>query len=120
MEVLILEDDLILALSMELMLKKMGFNKVTKCITGEEAIEAVADKTPDLMLVDIQLGEGITGIEAVKEIQKTHDVPALYVTGNSDSYNRQLAAETNYISYLVKPVTFRELKFALDDMEITK
>lgn len=120
MEVMILEDDLILALSMELMLKKLGFDKVSKCITGEEAIEEVAKRRPDLLLVDIQLGEGISGIEAVKEIQKSHQIPALYVTGNSDKYNRDLAAETNYISYLVKPVTFRELKFALNDVGITK
>lgn len=120
MDVLIIEDDLILALSMELMLKKMGFNKILKCTTGEEAIGMVNQNNLDLLLVDIQLGEGISGIDAVKAIQKTHDIPALYVTGNSDLYNREMASETRYLSYLVKPITFRELKKAVEEIKPIK
>lgn len=113
MRVLIIEDDMILALSLEIMLKKLGFTEVKKAHTGEKALEILVEFDPDLMLVDIFLGIGISGIDAVKKIQKEKEVPVIYITGNSDDYHRNLAYETDYISYLVKPITFTELKKAL-------
>lgn len=113
MKVLIIEDDLILALSLELMLKKLNISNVEKVHTGEDAVESVNKCQPGLMLVDIQLGAGISGIDAVEEIQGTYDIPALFITGNSDSLNRELADRTNYEDYLVKPITFKELQNAV-------
>ncbi len=113
-KILIIEDDLILTLSLELMLKKLNFSKINKVNTGEKAIEVVGIDPPDLMLVDIHLGRGITGIEAVKTIQETYSIPALYITGNSDMYNKQLAKDTQFVDYLVKPITFKELQNALN------
>lgn len=113
-KILIIEDDLILTLSLELMLKKLDINKISKVNTGEKAIEAVELDPPDLMLVDIHLGKGITGIDAVKKIQETYSIPALYITGNSDAYNKKLASDTDYVDYLVKPITYKELQSALN------
>lgn len=107
--ILIIEDDLILALSLEMMLKRIGFDEIMKVETGEEAIEASKTFKPELLLVDVQLGAGITGIEAVEIIQAEQDVPALYVTGNSDEYFREKAEKTRFIDYLIKPITFSEL-----------
>lgn len=114
MKILIIEDDLILALSTEMMLKKVGYNQIYKATTGEEAVELAFEISPDILLVDIQLGPGITGVDAVKQIQIKLDVPALYITGNSDKVNRELASQTNYIDYMVKPVTFSELRTAME------
>lgn len=114
MKVLIIEDDMILALSLEIMLKKIGYTNVKKAHTGENALEIMVEFEPDIMLVDIFLGVGISGIDVVKKIQKQRDIPVIYITGNSDNYHRGLASETNYMSYLVKPITFTELKKALD------
>lgn len=66
---LIIEDDLILSLSLEIMLKRIGFTDIEKAETGEEAIEIIKTFTPDILLVDIQLGTGISGIVAVNIIQ---------------------------------------------------
>jgi len=118
MKVLIIEDDLILALSLELMLKKLNIGNVEKVHTGEDAVESVNKCQPDLMLVDIQLGAGISGIDAVEEIQNNYDIPALFITGNSDSLNRELADRTNYIDYLVKPITFKELQNAVSKVGV--
>lgn len=118
-KIIIIEDDLILSLSLEMMLKKIGFTHIEKAETGEEAIEIIESFTPDLLLVDIQLGPGITGIETVKTIQKMVSIPALYVTGNSDCFFRKLAENTDYIDYLVKPITYRELNNVLSTYAIT-
>lgn len=111
--ILIIEDDLILALSLEMMLKRIGCSEIQKVETGEEAIEAAESFKPDLLLVDVQLGSGITGIEAVEVIQSKSDVPALYVTGNSDQFFREKAEKTNFLDYLIKPITYRELNEVL-------
>lgn len=118
MRVLIIEDDMILALSLEIMLKKLGFTQIKKTHTGEKALEVMVDFDPDVLLVDIFLGAGISGIDVVKQIQNKRDIPVIYITGNSDDYHRQLAAETDYLGYLVKPITFTELKNTLDKADI--
>lgn len=112
--VLIIEDDLILTLSLELMLKKMGFTRFIRAENGEKAISLVKESLPDLMLVDIYLGPGISGVEAVKQIQKTSPVPVIYITGNSDEKNRAIAGETDYIDYLVKPITPVEVRRSIE------
>lgn len=108
-KILIIEDDLILALSLEMMLKRIGCSEIVKVETGEDAVEMAETFKPDLLLVDVQLGTGMTGIEAVKIIQAEQDIPAVYVTGNSDQYFREKAESTNFIDYLIKPITYREL-----------
>lgn len=118
MRVLIIEDDRILALSLEIMLKKLGYTQIKKANTGMKALETLVDFTPDIMLVDIKLGSGITGIDVVKKVQETTHTPVIYITGNSDDYHRNLAAETDYMRYLVKPISFTELKKAFETEEI--
>ncbi|MEX1011712.1 MAG: response regulator [Balneolaceae bacterium] len=105
LNVMIVEDDLILTLSLELMLKRHGFRTFFRAETGERALEISAESVPDLLLVDIYLGEGISGVQAVKQIQKEKRIPVIYITGNSDDHNRELATETDFVEYLIKPVT---------------
>ena len=118
MHVLIIEDDMILALSLEIMLKKLGYTYIRKAHSGEKALETMVDFKPDLMLVDIFLGAGISGIDVVKKVQEKENIPVIYITGNSDDYHRNLADETSYLSYLVKPITFNELKKVLDKEDV--
>ncbi len=118
--ILIIEDDLILALSVEMMLKKIGFNHIEKAETGDEALEIIETFTPDVLLVDINLGAGMSGIETVKKIQDSVQIPALYVTGNSDNYFRTLAEQTNFIGYLIKPITLRELDDVLSSHYVSE
>lgn len=110
MRVLIIEDDMILALSLEIMLKKLGFTEIKKTHSGEKALEVLVEFEPELLLVDIFLGAGISGVEVVKQIQRKKNIPVIYVTGNSDEHHKKLAAETNHSGYLIKPITFTELK----------
>lgn len=119
-KILIIEDDLILALSVEMMLKKIGFKHIRRVDTGEEALEVIKFFTPDIMLVDINLGAGMSGIEVVKKIQATRSIPAMYVTGNSDNYFRTQAEETDFIDYLIKPITLRELNEVLSSFVVTE
>jgi CheY-like chemotaxis protein len=111
--VLIIEDEVILMMSLQLMLKKIGFKEIFTAVTGEEAVTRAIELEPDLLLVDICLGVGISGVEAVKKIQSEISVPVVYITGNSDRHNKDLALQTDYSDYLVKPITLNELQRAV-------
>lgn len=105
---------MILTLSLELMLKRVGIEKTFRARTGEEALEVVKENEIDLIIADIYLGEGILGTKAVYIMQQTRDIPAIYITGNSDQQNREDASRTNYIDYLVKPITSDQLYRSLE------
>lgn len=112
--VLIMEDDLILTLSLELMLRKAGVEHMERAETGEEAIEKAENEEIDLIIADIYLGEGISGTEAIRRIQSRKAIPVIYITGNSDDQNRSRAEMTEYIDYLVKPISNDKLRKTLE------
>jgi two-component system, response regulator PdtaR len=111
--VLIMEDDLLLTLSLELMLKNAGIQNMMRAETGEEAINKVKSGKIDLIIADIYLGEGISGTEAVMKIQEEKKIPVIYITGNSDLQNRDFAKKTDYVEYLVKPISNEVFKKTL-------
>lgn len=122
-KVLIVEDDMLLSLVEERLIKKMGHEVVAKVVTGSEAIEKAKELKPDIILMDIILKGEMDGIEAMEEIRKESDVPVVYLSGNSDRFNYERAKKTGFTDYLVKPITNNDLKqpfinaFSDDDAE---
>lgn len=114
MKVLIIEDNVILAATMEIMLKKLGHTDIKKAHTGEKALEILKEYKADMLLVDINLGRGISGIDVVKKVQAKRDILVVYITGNSDNHHKKLVEKTNYLEYLVKPITLVELKKSIE------
>jgi response regulator of citrate/malate metabolism len=119
MRILVIEDDAIQALSIEIILRKLGFNNIEKVHLAEKASAVISEFKPHLMLVDINLNAPFSGIDIVKEVQKINDIPVIYITGNSDSLNRKRAGETNYIDYLIKPVHPKVLENLLTSYQLS-
>ena len=112
-KVLIVEDDLLLSMVAERHIKSLGFELVGKATSGKEAIEKEASLNPDVILMDISLQGTMTGIEAMKEIRKSSDVPVIYLSGSSEDDRAEEASATNYSGYLTKPVTRDDLEAPL-------
>lgn len=111
MDILIVEDDKVLSLLLNKMVEKLDYNVVGTSIAGRDAIIKAQDLKPDLILMDIMLEDEIDGIDAMLELQKNGvNTPVIFITGNSDVYNRERAKKTNYVDYLVKPISFDLLK----------
>lgn len=108
-KVLIVEDDMLLSLVQERLLTRMGYDVVGKAIAGEEAVQKALKLMPDVILVDISLKGEMDGVQAMEEIRKVSDVPVIYLSGNSDKFNYERAKKTNFIDYLVKPITGDDL-----------
>lgn len=111
MDVLIVEDDKVLSLLLSKMVDKFGANVVGTCVAGQEAIDKAKELSPDLILMDIMLEDHVDGIDAMLQLREDNiNTPVIFITGNSDTYNRERAQKTDYIDYLVKPISFDLLK----------
>lgn len=109
-KVLIVEDDFMLNLINKKYIELMGHKVVAAVTNGADAIEAARIHKPDVVLMDIRLDGKIDGIDAMLEIAKFSNVPAIYLSGNSDNENKDRAAKTNMIAFCVKPVHFEQLQ----------
>jgi CheY-like chemotaxis protein len=111
--ILIVEDEAILAMSLENKLDMLGYAVLQPVATGEDAIAAVEDERPDLVLMDIQLAGDMDGITAAGRINSFSDVPIVYLTGHSDEPLVQRAMLTSTYGYLIKPVSIEDLRVSL-------
>lgn len=82
LRVLVIEDDVVIGLLLGEMLAEMGHDMCAMAATEAEAVIAARRYGPDLMIVDVRLGDG-SGISAVDEIRRTDQIPHLFVSGDA-------------------------------------
>lgn len=82
--ILLVEDEALIALDEENILKKHGYRVITE-YSGEDAVKRVnADTDIDLVLMDIDLGMGIDGTEAARRILEKRDVPVVFLSSHTE------------------------------------
>lgn len=113
LKVMVVDDESILALNLCKMLSQLGYSTI-HAGTGESAIQQVQDFKPDVILMDIKLGEGIDGIDAAAEIQKIFPVPVIFLTAYSDQDTLERAKITEPFGYIIKPYQAREVYIAIE------
>ncbi len=96
--VLIIEDEPIIALDIENLVTELGHEVVAKATTRDEAVKQAHLKKPGLILADINLGEGGSGIDAVSEILASFDIPVIFITAYPE---RLLTGERPEPTYLI-------------------
>lgn len=117
-KVLIVEDDKVLSLLLTKMMQKMDMQVIATVTEGREAIRCAKEMNPDLILMDIMLEDDVDGIEAVSTLQSEQvNIPVIFITGNSDAYNRERANAIEYVDYLVKPINYNILKDSVDKVK---
>lgn len=104
MNILIVEDELILAYAMEGMLKSMGHPTIQIEPDFDKAQLMLLKNEIDLALLDINLGKGEEGIE-LANICKQRKIPFLFVSSYTDKATLDKAIETNPGAYLIKPIS---------------
>jgi PAS domain S-box-containing protein len=107
--ILIVEDEGVVALSMQAALKKLGYKVVGIAVTGKEAIALATEHKPDVILMDIHIKGDIDGIQTTEKINEFTDIPVIFLTAYADDETVQRAIKTRSHSYLVKPYNPREL-----------
>jgi CheY-like chemotaxis protein len=78
--------------------------------TAEEGIKLALDKSPALILMDIQL-PGIDGITALKQLRadpKTKEIPVIAITASAMTHNRQTMLAEGFDGYQTKPISVKD------------
>lgn len=111
--ILIVEDERIIAMTIEQMLTDHGYDVVAMVASGEAAVEQAGMLRPDLVLMDVHLGPGMDGVDASHLIQQRYRIPVVFLTAFSEDATLRRARETRPFGYLVKPIEARELHATL-------
>lgn len=110
-DVLIIEDEPIIALDIEALVGDLGHRVVGIARTHREAVSLVASKAPGLVLADIQLADGSSGLDAVNEILTAVNVPVIFITAYPE---RLLTGEKPEPAFLItKPFQPDAVKAAI-------
>jgi len=112
--VLIVEDEKIIAFDLQRRLKSFGFEVLGSCTTGTEALEFCGRERPDIVLMDIRLGEDPDGIETARLLLERYRIPSIFLTAYSDPATLERAKVAQPLAYIIKPFKERELYTTLD------
>lgn len=106
--VLIIEDEPIIALDLEALVKDLGHDIAGVAATRTEAIALAKASRPGLVLADVRLADGSSGIDAVADILVSFDVPVIFITAYPE---RLLSGERPEPAYLItKPFLAETVK----------
>ena len=109
--VLIIEDEPIIAADIEGLVEDLGHTVDGIAATHTSAVEIVEGKKPGLVLADVQLADGSSGIDAVADILESYDVPVIFITAFPE---RLLTGDKPEPAYLIsKPFKPENVKAAI-------
>lgn len=99
--VLIIEDEPLIAMDLEAIMEEVGHHVVGIARTHAEAIEIARDKDIGLILADIQLADGSSGVDAVNELIESVEAPVIFITAFPERLLTGQRAEPTYL--ITKP-----------------
>jgi CheY-like chemotaxis protein/DNA-directed RNA polymerase specialized sigma24 family protein len=107
-EVLIIEDEPFIALDLQTLVEDLGHHVVNIARTHKEAVRAVETHRPGLILADIQLADGSSGLEAVNQILGEFEVPVIFITAYPERFLTGRPPEPAFL--ITKPFGVDSLK----------
>ncbi len=85
-DVLIIEDETFIALDLEGLVESLGHRVLGVARTHAEAVALAKAKRPGIILADIQLADGSSGLDAVNEMLRTFEVPVIFITAYPERF----------------------------------
>lgn len=106
-KILVVDDEKPISDIIKFNLEKEGYEVIT-AFDGEEALAKVESDNPALIVLDVMLPK-LDGLEVVREVRKTHDMPVIMVTAKETEIDKVLGLELGADDYVTKPFSNREL-----------
>lgn len=119
LKVLILEDDVIIALHIENILKRLSCEIIGKVDNCNDALKMSSKNGIDLLIADIKIYGEINGIETAKKLHDIYKCEVLFLTALVDNKTLEEASNIQSLGYLIKPFRENEL-LAILKMEIKR
>jgi CheY-like chemotaxis protein len=117
MRVLIVEDEALIASYLEALVVSFGYEVCALAASAPEAIENAAIHMPDVVLMDIRLARGTSGIEAARQIYARQGLRCIFLSANLDDASRRTLDPCQPIDFVDKPVLPVLLRRALQTAE---
>jgi DNA-binding NarL/FixJ family response regulator len=113
MKLLIVEDYMLVAMALKLLVIELGHTVVGVASTPSKAIRIAEEMRPDLALVDIRLEHNTNGVDAANEIYEQFGIRSIYVT----AYRRDAIPIRASLGCLLKPYSQNDIRLSLNAME---
>ncbi len=112
--ILIVEDESIVAMEIESYLTKLGYSVIGTCSSAEDALKTVTDNHVDIVMMDICIKGNVDGVKTAEIIKKSYPlIEIIFLTAHLDDYNVDRAIKTDPTAYLSKPFNREELSVFL-------
>ncbi|WP_114946013.1 response regulator [Microvirga calopogonii] len=111
LRILIVEDEILIALELESLLQDLGHEVVGMAASSAEALSLGQTLRPDLAFVDVHLADGPTGVDVARSLSVNHRVTVLFMTANAKRIPEDFAGAWGVIA---KPYTERGVREALN------
>ncbi|MGE5363033.1 MAG: sigma-54-dependent transcriptional regulator [Bacteroidota bacterium] len=113
LNVLIVDDDNLICISLKKILQKMGYT-VDTCMEGDKVLDKVEEFQPDVILLDIYLTTH-NGLDILRDLQKQYfHIPVIMITGYSDVKIAVTAMKLGAFDFLLKPIDIEQLQIILN------
>lgn len=113
-EILLVEDEAMVAEDLRVRLQQFGWRVVATCRTGEEALAFAGQRGVDLVLMDIGLPGDLDGIATAQQLRDRHQAPVVFLTAYSEDATLERAKLVEPLGYILKPYEDRELKSTIE------
>ena len=108
MNILVVDDEALLVKGIRFNLQNEGYEVITGS-DGLEAVRAVQEKSPDLVVLDVMM-PNMDGLTACAKIREFSDIPIIMLTAKTDDMDKLMGFEQGADDYLTKPFNILELK----------
>lgn len=112
--ILIVEDDPLIAEDLRGHLEALGYEVVAVCDNALDAMAELASHKPDLLLLDINLGDGADGIQLAEKVKAKHRMPFIFVTSHSDPVTLARVKPLRPAGFIIKPFDENELRAQIE------
>ena len=113
-KILIVEDELIVAKDIQHNLERLGYDVIGIASEMEESLQLVGEKEPDVVLMDIMLRNGESGIDIANAIRKDFKIPVIFLTAYADVATIEKAKKAESYGYILKPFKSVDLQTTIE------
>jgi DNA-binding LytR/AlgR family response regulator len=118
--ILAVEDDPLYAESLKIVIEELGYQLMAIVDNTADALSAIHQEEPDLILMDIEINDRLTGIDLAKIIKPLTNAPVIYVTAFKDKSVIDKAKYTSPAAFIIKPYEQESLQAAIELALFTK
>lgn len=113
-KIVIVEDEGLIAADLSSRLEDAGYAVASIADTGAKAMRAIAETSPDLVVMDIRLKGEMDGIDVAERVHAQYNLPVVYLTAYEDNRTLERVVHSQAFGYLKKPVGSASLRTTVD------